>query len=602
MHEYAGELHIEQSIFEECDFDVIDEDMLKYGSGYRLASLINNAEEDGNEQLVKLYKILRKVCELRLKPNNRLEPYTLFSQELVSEVFTENDFQVLDEVRNHTSCKAFIARLSDLRWLYHKPKSIDDAHTAIELYTSYAIDEDSWIDSVRYYYERATRLAIQLGKGCADKIENIKSSLVEGLANNYPTSKFMKLWLAEVLDLFYQDEDEIRKIAQDFTSIAQELSNQDDYYSARLYLEHSSTKYRQIEDDISWIETRISIADSWVQEAMIRDQGLVKMTFYENAIQAYRMIPKADRSTYSVDEKISALRLKLRDAGKAAIDEMTPISIEGPDISDIVDASIKHVRGKDNLDLALLYFCGLYSGLSKSSSIESAIETLKVGVVSHLFGSVQLSGDGRKIGKEAPLMYSDKGIPENTPITQAIENAIRDADFVVGSQILPTLEVLRKEHNVTLRKLETICTVCPLIPEKRAKLFAKGLYYGFEHDFASAIHLLVPQWEHMVRTILKEHDVHTTTLDADSIDMECGLSTLLEKREAEEIFDDNLLFEMTAFLTHKRGPNLRNEIAHGLLDDDRICSYSAIYWWWRSLKLVVNSLVHQIDDEDTNDS
>ncbi|WP_181392321.1 DUF4209 domain-containing protein [Vibrio vulnificus] len=141
-------------------------------------------------------------------------------------------------------------------------------------------------------------------------------------------------------------------------------------------------------------------------------------------------------------------------------------------------------------------------------------------------------------------------------------------------------------------------SVCPIIPEQRAKLFAKGLYFGFEYDFASAIHLLVPQWEHIVRTILKESDVHTTMLDADGIDMECGLSTLLEKKEAEEIFDDNLLFEMTAFLTHKRGPNLRNELAHGLLDDDRVCSYSAIYWWWRSLKLVVHSLVHRVDDTE----
>ncbi|XNO33380.1 DUF4209 domain-containing protein [Vibrio alginolyticus] len=322
------------------------------------------------------------------------------------------------------------------------------------------------------------------------------------------------------------------------------------------------------------------------------------MTFFENAIQSYRMIPNADRSTYGIDEIISDLRLKLRDAGKAAVEEMTTISVKSPDVSDIIEASIKHVSGKETLDLALLYFCGLYSGISKSQSIDSAIENLKVGVVSHLFGMVQLSGDGRKIGKEAPLMLSEQGIPEDTPKAQAIDNAIMKADFVVKTQILPSLAAILEEHDITLHGLETVCSVCPIIPEQRAKLFAKGLYFGFEYDFASAIHLLVPQWEHIVRTILKESDVHTTMLDADGIDMECGLSTLLEKKEAEEIFDDNLLFEMTAFLTHKRGPNLRNELAHGLLDDDRVCSYSAIYWWWRSLKLVVHSLVHRVDDTE----
>ncbi|MEC6883824.1 DUF4209 domain-containing protein [Photobacterium piscicola] len=602
MHEYDDTLQIEQSIFHECKFNEINEDLLKYGLGYRLASFITRAEEDGNEQLAKLYKILRKVCELQLKSGNRPEPYECYGKESISGLLTNNDFQILTEAQNYVSCKAFIARLSDLRWLYQKPKSISDAHTAIELYTSYLISENNWLDSVKYYYERAIRLGLQLGKGCADKLDNIKNNLVSALDYDYQESKFMKLWLAELLELFDQDEGEIRKIAENLTSIAQELIEQDDYCSARPYLEHVSTKYRQIEDDINWLQTRIDIADSWEREASIRNQAFVKMTFFENAIQSYRMIPKADRSTYSIDEKISEIRLKLRDSGKAAIDEMTPTTIKGPDISDIIEASIKHVRGKDNLDLALLYFCGLYSGISKSQSIESAIEASNVGILSHIFGRVQLSGDGRKIGKEAPFMLSDQGVSEDVPITKVVDSAIIDANFVVESLILPSLDTILEEHDITLQKLETICSVCPIIPEQRTKLFAKGLYFGFKHDFASAIHLLVPQWEHMVRTILKDSNVHTTTLDADGIDMECGLSTLLEKKEAEEIFDDNLLFEMTTFLTHKRGPNLRNELAHGLLDDYSVCSSSAIYWWWRSLKLVVNSLVHRIDDKGTDDS
>ena len=81
------------------------------------------------------------------------------------------------------------------------------------------------------------------------------------------------------------------------------------------------------------------------------------------------------------------------------------------------------------------------------------------------------------------------------------------------------------------------------------------------------------------------------TLGEDGVDMECGLSTLLDKDEAAEIFDDDMLFQMKAFLTHKRGPNLRNEIAHGLLDDNNTTNTSSVYWWWRSLKFVVYSLV-----------
>lgn len=599
MHEYDDALQIEQSIFHECNFDEVDEDLLKYHSGYRLDTFITRAEEDGNEQLAKLYKILRKACELQLKSSNKLEPYACYGKESISGLFTSNDFKILDQAKKHISCKAFIARLSDLKWLYHKPKSISDAYTAIESYVSYVINEDNWLDSVKYYYERAIILGLQLGKGGVEKLDNVKISLFSALYHEHPESKFMKLWLAELLELFYQDDGEIRKIAEDLTLIAQKLIKQDDYYSARLYLEYVSSKYRQIKYYANWLETRIIIAGSWESEASIRNEAFIKMLFFDNAIKSYRIIPKADRSTYGIDEKISELRLKLRDSGKATVDEMTSILVKGPDISDIKESSIKYVRGKENLELALWNFCGLYSGISKSRSIESAIETLKVGVFSQLISMVRLSSDGRIIGKDAPLMAPEQEVPEETTITQAVENAVMDAELIVKAQILPSLAAILEEHDVTLHKLETICSLCPIIPENRTKLFAKGLYFGFEHDFASAIHLLVPQWEHLVRSILKESDVHTTTLGTDGIDMECGLSTLLEKKETGEIFDDNLLFEMTTFLTHKRGPNLRNEIAHGLLDDDRICSYSAIYWWWRSLKLVVHSLVHQIDDEGT---
>ncbi|MBF4337838.1 hypothetical protein, partial [Vibrio anguillarum] len=261
------------------------------------------------------------------------------------------------------------------------------------------------------------------GKGCIDKIEKIKQSLNDALAIEYPNSKFMKLWIAELLDFFYLDPKRVKEIADYFVDLAEKLIIRNDYYSARLYLEHSAEKFIKNKDNESWVNTRIKIAESWSKEAEYRDSGLVQMTFYENAIQAYRQIPKSDREKYNIDETISTLRLKLRDSGKAAINEMVPISIDGPDVSDIVEQSIMHVSGKKNVDLALLYFCGLHPGISKTSSIDAAVETAKLGFISNIFGSVQLSGDGRKIGKEDPLMYANQIAIDEIPISKAVENA-----------------------------------------------------------------------------------------------------------------------------------------------------------------------------------
>lgn len=604
MNKYSDDLIIDEEILDRFNFDIIDERLIQFYSGYRLIPQITDAEEKGDEKLVKLCKIIQKTCELKLNPSSTHEPYSSQSKEALSDIFSPNDLGVLTQIISKVNCKAYRARLHDLCWLCCKPKSIVNAHNTIELYISYSIDAERWVNDVNAYYERALSLATQISKGNSDKVNEIKDKLRNALTLEYKNYKFMKLWLAKLLNKFHWSNEEVNNIARDFILISQDLVLVHDYHSARAYLEYSAETYKLIKDNNAWITTLIKIAETWELDALSRNQPVIRMAFYENAIQTYRSVPKVDRVNYRVDEKIYELRLKLRDAGKAAISEMPTFTIESPDRIDIVDianSAIEHVSGKENLNLALLYFCHLYSKVSKSSSIAFAMETMRFGVISELVSSIQLSGDGRKIGQDKPVNYTPDGVPEDAHMSEAVEITVLNADFFVISQLLPALNTISNEHHISLNMLENLCTSCPIIPENRTKLFAKGLFFGFEYDFATAAHLLVPQWEHIVRTVLKESDVHTTHLDKDGIDMEYGLSSLLEKDEAAEIFDDDLLFQMRVFLTHKRGPNLRNEIAHGLLDDNNSNNTPSIYWWWRSLKLVIDSLVnlpYAENDED----
>jgi hypothetical protein len=120
-------------------------------------------------------------------------------------------------------------------------------------------------------------------------------------------------------------------------------------------------------------------------------------------------------------------------------------------------------------------------------------------------------------------------------------------------------------------------------------LFGKALFAGYDRDLVTATHLLVPQIEHMVRFHLKQAGIRTTTLDVDGIETEFGLSTLMGMPEAEKVFGENLTFEFGALLCDPHGPNLRNELAHGLMEEDACQSVYAIYVWWLALKLVFNA-------------
>jgi len=55
------------------------------------------------------------------------------------------------------------------------------------------------------------------------------------------------------------------------------------------------------------------------------------------------------------------------------------------------------------------------------------------------------------------------------------------------------------------------------------------------------------------------------------------------------LFGKDLSFEIKVLFCDALGPNLRNELAHGLLDDDSFQSIHAIYAWWMGLRLVFNA-------------
>ena len=63
----------------------------------------------------------------------------------------------------------------------------------------------------------------------------------------------------------------------------------------------------------------------------------------------------------------------------------------------------------------------------------------------------------------------------------------------------------------------------------------------------------------------------------------------MKSPSTEKIFGENLSFEIKALFCDPSGPNLRNELAHGLLDDETCQSAYAIYAWWLGLKLVFNT-------------
>ena len=103
--------------------------------------------------------------------------------------------------------------------------------------------------------------------------------------------------------------------------------------------------------------------------------------------------------------------------------------------------------------------------------------------------------------------------------------------------------------------------------------------------------------------MLRRNDVHTLFVDEHGVESEKSLNALLDMTETEEnLYGTGMVAEMKAMLVVQGGPNLRNDVAHGLLDDNSAWSYSALYMWWFCLRLVTWLVIEMMDRARTQGS
>jgi hypothetical protein len=159
----------------------------------------------------------------------------------------------------------------------------------------------------------------------------------------------------------------------------------------------------------------------------------------------------------------------------------------------------------------------------------------------------------------------------------------------VQAIIEPARRQVVSDHNVRVNDFAVMLSNHRLIPAGRQMIIARGLHAGLHGDFVVATHLLVPQLEESVRYLLAQAGVIASSLDNSGVQEEIDLNrTLCSSKFAQpltEILGADIVFEMRTLLVERFGANLRNDMAHGLVDHDNFYSASACYLWWLALHL-----------------
>ena len=590
--------------FSECDWKhaVIAEDHYGYSSIMQsFQSLARQKHESGQQEHAQILELLARASSMMIEPKSINEPFKPYFQNFQNQTrsaipddFSEENLAFFESILNDIDNPWLIARLADLLWLCKKPKNPGHARIAIDAYISLPICAENWRLDIDSCWERAGRLCIQIKE--FERLNEIRDRLFSEFSKDHAGSIFMSLWIADLLDKLKIGSELADRITTDLFASGQKLKEKGDFTSARSYFELATKKYQQIKNEVGRLECLVSIADCFEKEADIRQEtsSLVANMLYENAIQAYRRIPVKNRVQHCVEERVRSIRTKITISGQASLDEMHLVTTDRIDITEIVKSSQAHVSGKSNVTEAVLYFSGIYSGPNYCKLESGSKERIKDHFISALFGSSQIGSDGRVVAKTPPMnLHAGEDDPSNQRVLiQQIQQTFSiEIKLVVEGQILPALNQILMEHRVTKDILERLCYCSPIVPKERISLLASALWCGFEFEFGDAIHLLCPQVEHIVRTRLKQAGAQTSNVDKEGIENENGLSTLMDLPEALKVFGEDLTFELKSVFTEALGFNLRNDVAHGLLNDDSASSIATIYAWWMILRLIVHSML-----------
>ncbi|MGQ2981853.1 DUF4209 domain-containing protein [Flavobacterium sp.] len=126
------------------------------------------------------------------------------------------------------------------------------------------------------------------------------------------------------------------------------------------------------------------------------------------------------------------------------------------------------------------------------------------------------------------------------------------------------------------------------IPADREHVFIEGIYAGFQNNYITASHLLLPQIENSLKIIMESSNRNVTKL-TDEIQNDNTLGGILSLEENSKMLDGicnrNLLAELNSFLVDGSNVNFRNQLCHGLMTPILINHYG-LYLWWLVIKMV----------------
>ena len=323
-------------------------------------------------------------------------------------------------------------------------------------------------------------------------------------------------------------------------------------------------------------------SDTYVKQAEVVESEAQPITDHalelmRSAMESLAKVPGNEQAVAELRKQVDALEQKRNSAPMKKPARMDPAGI--------AQWARDQVKNKD-LRGSLVALANL-AETPKPAELEDQVDA-KTGHMpfQYLISTVGMDQEG-KAASHAPAAFTgDTREIRTAKDAELYQEAARNRQIAVLALLDPARRQILSEHVIRLDDWRGFVTDNPFIPAGREEIFARGMDAGMNGDFLVAVSLLTPQIENAVRTVLKKAGVVTSKIDVRNIEQERVLGALLDMDEAERVFGRDLIFDLRGLLVEKFGSNMRNELAHGLLDLEDFRGPDAEYLWWCALRLM----------------
>lgn len=297
--------------------------------------------------------------------------------------------------------------------------------------------------------------------------------------------------------------------------------------------------------------------------------------FIQKAVQVLKQIAGTE------DERKQLLR-EIEGIQKEASAKM-PIQKFSMYHSKTIKTIVKQVENLDKEE-GLCYFALFIPMLNAKNLREETMEMFKNNPLM-LFGSGILDYNGKKKAVLPDVYGKNNEIKEDALWAYMAKDSYISIDIDSKVVIANVKHILQSNYEITEQDIRKIVEDSVFVPEDRRVAYSKGLIAGFNNDFLTALSILMPQVDNSIRAFAEMCGEVVYNIKEDNTEELKSMNAVLDLPKVKECFDESLWFSLNTVFCSKYGLNMRNEVAHGTLNDKYFSSYQALYVWWFVFKL-----------------